>query len=185
MIKKWPQKPQQKQSKSVNWKAFVWDVPSAPLWPNERGTDCFLWTVWRLDQSRLFKQQQLLGKVSQFRFQGLNVQKQNWKPLLSPSVSLRLMFSSSGRECIRETGLDWCEWAGNDTDSTTSRSVGLQQVPLLSGSTRVREMEKERLCFLLIGSCLPPPTTLKPHNTRGQRATGPACRAFLAFQSCF
>lgn len=50
-------------------------------------TDCFLWTVWRLDQSRLFKQQQLLGKVSQFRFQDFNVQKQNSKPLLSPSVS--------------------------------------------------------------------------------------------------
>jgi len=107
--------------------------------------------------------------------------KNTTRNLCSLSLS-PAMFSSTGRE----TGLDWYECAGYDTDQTTSRSVGLQQVPPLSGSTRVREMEKERLCFLLIGSCLPPPTTLKPHNTRrGQRATGPACCAFLAFQSCF
>lgn len=115
---------------------------SAPLWPKLRTDACFLWTERRLDQSRLFKQQQLLGKVSQFRFQGLNVQKQNSKPLLSPSVSLFLshspsMFSSTGMECISKTDFDlydcslWVSW------KLYSGSTGLRQVPALSGSTWV------------------------------------------------
>lgn len=75
------------------------------------------------------------------------------------------------------------KWHRPDHEPLRRVTAGAAAVRKHSSVVCVREIEKERLCFLLIGSCLPPPTTLKPHNTRGQRATGPACGAFLAFQS--